>query len=174
VLGGSIKREMYAAQLVRQLPGVPIVISGGSPPPCNRLIFERERVDLGQVWLEGCARSTFENFYYSLPVLKQWRVRKVKLITSATHTGRALVMARVILGSHGIWVEPDFPVEQGRPGNRESHFKTVVDIGRSLGWAVVSQVYQPRCGAVVRLPEVDMQLWEQVGFRCERQGNLGR
>jgi DUF218 domain len=172
VLGGSIRREMYAAQLLKQLPPMPIVISGGSPPPCVKLIFQREQTATAQVWLEECAKSTFANFYYSLPILQRSGVHKVKLITSATHTGRALTMARIILGSHGIWVEPDFAIEQGRPGNKESIGKTVLDIGRSLGWAVGSQFYQPHCGQVMALNDVDLDVWRKRQFTCEHQGHL--
>ncbi len=178
VLGGSIRREIYAAQLAQQrlaqqLPVIPIIISGGSMSPCVRLIFERERAAIDQVWLEECARSTFGNFYYSLPILQQQQVHRVKLITSGTHTGRALIMARLILGSHGIWVEPDLAIEQGRPGNHESLVKTVLDVGRSLGWAIGSQFYQPHCGAIVQLSTVDLAVWRSRKFICEAQGHVG-
>lgn len=172
VLGGSIQREIHATRLAAQLPQVPILISQGSMPPCIRLIFERSQQSLENVWLEECARSTFGNFYYNLPILQKWRVRKVKLVTSGSHVPRSLLMARIILGSHGIWVESDPAPETGRPGNRESGLKTVAEVGRSLAWAVVSQFYQPKCSAISALNTVDIADWRDRGFKCERQGGV--
>ena len=112
VLGGSIRREIYVAQLAKQYPHIPILISRGSQDPCIWLIFQREGADLQQVSLETCANSTFDNFYYGTPILQRWGVHKVKLITSGTHVLRAKLMAQIILGSHGIWVEPEIVQEK--------------------------------------------------------------
>ncbi|MBE9032460.1 YdcF family protein [filamentous cyanobacterium LEGE 11480] len=169
VLGGSIHREIHATRLANRYPDVPILISKGSPQPCIRLIFERRHLDLSRVWLEECAHSTFTNFYFSLPVLQQWQVHKVRLVTSGNHMSRASRMAKIILGSHGIWVEPEAALEVGRPGNRESRAKMALDVLRSLGWAIGSQVYQPRCQQVVPLSEVNLTAWRKQGFKCQHQ-----
>ncbi|MBK1990304.1 YdcF family protein [Sphaerospermopsis aphanizomenoides BCCUSP55] len=177
VLGGSIRREIYVAQLVQKYPQTPILISHGSPDPCILLIFQREVADLQElqkVWLENCANSTFENFYYGVPILQSWGVRKVKLITSGSHVLRAKLMAQIILGAHGIWVEPEVVEEIGIPGNREFLLKTVLDIIRSLFWAIFSQFIQPQCSQVTKLIDVDILSWEQRGFHCEHQGQLGK
>ncbi len=173
VLGGSIRREIYVTQITQKYPQIPVLISSGSPPPCIKVIFQREAAELQNVWLENCADSTFENFYYSIPILRQWGVHKVKLITSPTHLPRAKWMAQILLGAHGIWVEPDIVSEQGRPGNYESGLKTGLDVTRSLFWAVFSQIIQPKCSNVIRLAEVDMQAWQSRGFQCEHQGKVG-
>lgn len=172
VLGGSIRREIYVAELAKQFPQVPILISQGSPNPCIWLIFQRSQAPMQQVWLENCAESTFGNFYFSTPILRQWRVHKVKVITSGTQLTRAKWLAQILLGTHGIWVETDDVKEQGIPGNRESVLKTSLDITRSLGWAIASQFYSPKCGAVSPLISVDIHTWRRQGFSCERQGNL--
>lgn len=65
VLGGSIPREIYVASIAKQYPDIPILISQGSPDPCIVLIFERDGAPMSRVWLEKCARSTFDNFYFS-------------------------------------------------------------------------------------------------------------
>ncbi|MEA5620515.1 ElyC/SanA/YdcF family protein [Cronbergia sp. UHCC 0137] len=174
VLGGSIRREIYVTQLAKQYPQTPILISRGSPDPCIWLIFQRESADLRNVWLENCANSTFDNFYYGLPILRSWGVHKVKLITSGSHAIRSKLMAQIIFGSHGIWVESDVVQEQGIPGNQESWLKTGLDVTRSLFWAFFSQVIQPQCSQVTRLIDVDMSAWKQRGFRCEHQGQLGQ
>ncbi|MTJ14362.1 YdcF family protein [Anabaena sp. UHCC 0187] len=174
VLGGSIRREIHVAQLAKQSPYIPILISRGSQDPCIWLIFQREGVDFQQVNLENCANSTFDNFYYGTPILQSWGVHKVKLITSGTHTFRAKLMAQIILGSHGIWVESEVVKEKGVPANREYWYKTILDIIRSLGWAVLSQFIQTQCPHIIKLVDVDMPVWEQKGFRCEYQGGLKR
>jgi uncharacterized SAM-binding protein YcdF (DUF218 family) len=173
VLGGSITREIYVAQEAKKSPETPILISRGSQDPCIWLIFQREVAPVENVWLEHCADSTFENFYYGIPILRHWGVRKVKLITSPTHLPRAKWMAQILLGAHGIWVEPGIVQEKGIPGNRESWLKTGADVTRSLFWAGLSQFIQPECSNVTRLTQVNMQDWQQRGFRCERKGNLG-
>lgn len=172
VLGGSIQREIYAAKLAKQSPQTPILISSGSKAPCIRLIFQREVAPQERVWLEDCARRTFDNFYYSIPILRNWGARKVKLITSQTHLPRAQWMAQILLGAQGIWVETEVAEEKGVPGNRESRFKTTLDLSRSLIWAVGSQFVRPQCRNTVRLVDVDLELWRKRGFRCEHQGNL--
>jgi uncharacterized SAM-binding protein YcdF (DUF218 family) len=174
VLGGSITREIYVAKEAKKYPDIPILISHGSLEPCVWLIFRKENTELEKVWLENCANSTWENFYYSIPILRRWEVHKVKLITSPTHLPRAQWMAQILLGANGIWVEPDIVQEQGIPGNREFWLKTGVDVTRSLLWASLSTMIQPQCKYVTRLAEVDMQAWQSRGFKCEYQGNLGR
>jgi|GEM_PF-316706 uncharacterized SAM-binding protein YcdF (DUF218 family) len=170
VLGGSIWREIYAAQQAKQHPQTPILISHGSLDPCIWLIFQQEAPEFQKVWLEKCANSTFENFYYGVPILQRWGVHKVKLITSKTHLPRAKWIARIMLGAHGIWVEPDIIQEHGIPGNHEYGLKTGLDVGRSLVWAFFSQVIQPQCSNVTRLAQVDMSAWQHQGFNCERIG----
>ncbi|MBE9034106.1 YdcF family protein [aff. Roholtiella sp. LEGE 12411] len=173
VLGGSISREIYVAQQARQYPQIPILISHGSPDQCLWLIFQREAVSLQQVWLEKCANSTFENFYYGIPILHHWGVHNIRLITSQTHLPRAKWMAQILLGAHGIWVDFEIVQEQGIPGNREYWQKTVLDLTRSLFWAIASQIIQPQCANAIALTDVDMS-WQHQGFKCEHQGKLGR
>lgn len=174
VLGGSIQREIYAAELAKQSPQTPILISSGSDDPCIWLLFDRVAAPKSRVWLERCADSTFGNFYFSLPILQQWQVRHVILITSATHLPRAKWLAQILLGSHGMWVETQRVKETGVPGNRESRWKTGLDIARSLIWAGVSQFYSPVCHQVSPLSKVDLEAWQQRGFKCEHQGGLDR
>ncbi len=172
VLGGSIRREIYVAQLTKTYPQIPILISQGSPEPCIWLIFQKQVSPVANVWLEKCANSTFDNFYYGIPILRRWGVHKIKLITSPTHLPRAKWIAQILLGAHGIWVEQEIVQEQGIPGNREFWFKTGLDVTRSLFWAGLSQIIQPQCSNVQKLAEVDMVAWQHRGFKCERQGNL--
>lgn len=173
VLGGSITREIHVTKLAKESPQIPILISSGSLEPCALLIFQRANAPIDKVWLEKCANSTFSNFYFTLPILKQWQVKKVKVVTSATHLPRAIWLAQIMLGSHGIWVELEIaPETKGVPANRESFFVTVIDVIRGLIWAVVSQFYEPKCTKLIPLSQVDLNVWKMKGFKCERQANL--
>ena len=173
VLGGSIRREMHMAELAsRRSTALPILISSGSSAPCIRLLFEKIGAPIDQVWLENCADSTFGNFVYSVPLLESWGKRHVTLVTSGSHTRRAVLLARILLGAHGIWVEPLVVDETGVPGNQESTLKTTLDVSRSLGWALVSQFYQPTCKQVVALTAVDLEQWRVQGFKCEHQAGI--
>ncbi len=172
VLGGSIQREIYAAELAKQYPQTPILISQGSQDPCIWLIFQRAGAPMQQVLLEKCAQSTFGNFYFALPILHRWQVGKIKVITSPTHLPRAQWLAQILLGSHGIWVDVELVREQGIPGNRESWFKTALDVTRSLIWVPISQFYQPQCTAITPLVSVDVETWQRRGFACEHQAQL--
>lgn len=173
VLGGSIRREMHMAQLAHTLPTPkPILISAGSADPCIRLLFEQADAALDYVWLEHCAESTFGNFVYAVPILESWGTRHVTLVTSGTHSDRAVTLARILLGAQGIWTTPLIVDETGIPGNQETRLKTTLDIGRSLLWAMLAQVYKPACRQVVSLTSVSLEQWRQKGFKCEHQAEI--
>jgi uncharacterized SAM-binding protein YcdF (DUF218 family) len=172
VLGGSIRREIYVANLAQQYPDIPILISQGSKDPCILLLFERAKAPKTNVWLEKCADSTFGNFFFAVPILKQWGVHKVKVVTSPTHLPRAKWLAEIHLQSHGIAVEIDAVREIGIPGNHESKLKTGLDVTRSIIWAFVGQLIYPRCWQVIPLNSVDLEAWHDEGFQCESQGKL--
>ncbi len=174
VLGGSIRREIYAAQIAPQYQEIPIIVSQGSKPPCIKLIFQREQAPMDNVWVEQCAYSTFDNFFFCVPLLQKQRVHKVKVITSQSHLPRAKWLAQIHFGARGIAVEVDTPTEKGVPGNHESDLKTFLDVTRSLMWAVVSQLIQPPCFQVTPLEVVDLAEWDEKGFRCEHQGAVSR
>jgi len=172
VLGGSIRREIAAVQWAKRHPSQRVLISGGSKPPCVQVLFERAGVRGDRVWLEQCAKSTFGNCYWSLPILQRWGAKRVTLLTSGSHQWRAGAMAWLILGSHGIWVDVVTVPETGVPGNRENALKTLLDVGRSGAWAVGSQFSSPQCQQVDRLDQVDFAAWCQRGFQCEHQAGL--
>ena len=186
VLGGSIRRELHVAEQMakrRTEPlqiqktttsagAIPILVSKGSKPPCIRILFERAAAPINNVWLEDCAKSTFDNYRYSLPILKSWQVHHVQVVTSPTHVPRAQWLAQIILGSHGIWVEMDLVEEKGIPGNIETPIKTGLDVTRSLLWAILSQLYSPPCPTIMPLASVNLNQWEQRGFKCEHQANI--
>lgn len=172
VLGGSIRRELFIAQSVAAGNPLPVLISQGSQPPCIRILFDRVAAPTDTVWLETCAESTFDNYRYSLPTLQQWKVHHIQVVTSASHLPRARWLAAIMLGSHGIWTEVTPVVEQGVPANSESPLKTALDLTRALGWAVLSQLYNPHCDRLFPLMSVDVDTWKEQGFKCEHQADI--
>ncbi|NTW21532.1 MAG: YdcF family protein, partial [Nostocales cyanobacterium W4_Combined_metabat2_030] len=174
VLGGSIYREIYAAEIAKQYPKIPILISQGSPEPCIWLIFNHAEAPKAQVLLEKCAKSTFDNFYFSIPIFQKWQVHKIKVITSSSHLPRAKWLAQIMLGSKRIWVEMELVKGTGTPGNHESWLKTGLDLTRATVWAVTSNfLMKPQqCNATITLSSVDMQFWHTQGFTCEYKSYL--
>lgn len=177
VVGGSVRRELHALERVRQHPEWRVLISRGSELPCLRGLFERAQGPVERVWVERCARSTFGNFFYSVPILKSWGSRRVRLIDSGSHVTRALWMARIALGAEGIWVESDPAPETGVPGNRESGIKTILDVTRTAAWAGVSPLLSrwdyPQCDQVVPLHSVDLDAaCDRDALRCEHQADM--
>jgi DUF218 domain len=172
VLGGSINREIYVAKIAKRHPQIPILISQGSKDPCIFLIFSRYNASPERVWLEKCAKNTFENFTFSVPILANWQVHHVKLITSQTHLPRSKWMAQIFFGLRGIWVETDIAPEKGIPGNHESKLKTILDVSRSILWTLFFRPEQSKCNDIIALKDVDLDTWFQQGFRCESQAKL--
>lgn len=171
-LGGSIRREIAIADSVAQGSPLPVLISQGSQPPCIRQLYDRVAAPVDHTWLETCAQSTFDNYRYSVPTLRQWQAHHVQVVTSPSHLPRAAWLAYIMLGSHGLWPELRLVEETGIPGNVEYPLKTVADVGRSLVWAIVSQIFNPPCRDVFPLQSVDLEDWHAIGFTCEHQGHI--
>ncbi|GFE68872.1 YdcF family protein [Chroococcus sp. FPU101] len=172
VLGGSVQREIYATRLANQYPRIPLLISQGSREPCIVDLFRFTAARKNNVWLEKCANSTFENFFFTVPILKSWGVHKVKVVTSPTHLPRAQWLAKIHLGAQGIAVEMDIVRETGIPGNNESSLKTALDIARSVIWGVLSQIIRPYCWDVTELSKVDLSNWTDQNYQCESRQRL--
>lgn len=176
VLGGSIRREMAAAEWARSHPGLPILISGGAPAACVAALYERAQATRAHTTIEACATSTFDNYAFSLPRLQSWQVRRVVVLTSPQHLPRAAWLGQILLGSRGLWVEVQTVSETGVPANRERPWVTALDVLRALGWAIASPLvipwYSPTCGNVQPLGRVDWVAACQRGLRCERQADL--
>jgi uncharacterized SAM-binding protein YcdF (DUF218 family) len=174
VLGGSIYREIYAAELAGRHAELPILISHGSETPCIVRVFQDFGARMDDVWIENCARSTFENFVFGVPILKGWGARHIKVITSQSHLPRAQWLAQIHLAAQGIAAELDIPQERGRPGNNESKIKTLLDVTRSLLWAGVAQVISVPCQNLVELDSVELRNWKKKPYQCEYYPRLSR
>lgn len=167
VLGGSIRREIYAAEIADRFPDIPILISRGSDTPCIQKIFLKFQARMNNVWIENCANSTFENFLFGVPLIRHWKTHKVMVITTSTHLPRAQWMAQIQFGAHGIAVEMVLADGHGIPGNQESTAKTFLDLTRSLVWSGLAQIISPSCSAVVELSKFNPKDWHNKPYRCE-------
>jgi uncharacterized SAM-binding protein YcdF (DUF218 family) len=167
VLGGSVHREVHAAQLAKKYPNVPVLISHGSDDPCILATFRQERARLSDVWLETCSDSTFDNFLFGVPILDRWKAHKVILVSSGSHLKRATWMAKILLGARGIALVVDPAQEKGVAGNQESNLKTSLDLARSAIWAFFSQFLKPSCRNFSELKNLDLKSWQQKTYRCE-------
>ena len=169
VLGGSIRREVYAA-VDPSLPR-PILISGGSSYYCVQQIFDRYQADPTDVWIEPCALSTFENFVFAAPILQHLQVKHLRLVTSANHIYRAEKLGKIMLGFRGIAVESFSVPEIGIPANQESRLKTVLDVTRGILWGLFSPILPPKkCPGLIRLS--DIQNRRLLPTPCEFQADL--
>ena len=171
VLGGSAVREVYATKLKKAHPDSPVLISSGSPVPCLYLMWKKNSAPMSKVWTERCSTNTFENFVYSLPLLERWGVRKVFLVSDYPQLDRAMPIANILFTSHGMAVQAEV-VPQYITTDRKSKLEIYGLALMSVGWALVSQVYQPVCGHVTRLSEVNMDYWYEHGFHCEQQTGI--
>lgn len=154
VLGGSVAREVFAAVLAKREPNHLTIVSGGEPPNCTRRIFANANAPVENVVLDRSARSTFENYTYSLPLLKRFHARKTGVITSEGHEQRAVWMARIFLWSNGIAVDNKIiPGDFSQSGHAEDPLKTMLDVIRSIAWAPVTNIFAPQ-GDVVMLKDV--------------------
>ena len=102
-------RCLYAAQLSRLWPAVPIVVTGGAlesglPPYATAMRDElvRRGVAAERIVVEGQSRSTYENAVNTAELLRQRNVKKVALVTSASHMRRAEAAFR----RQGVVVSP--------------------------------------------------------------------
>ncbi|WP_342245981.1 YdcF family protein [Pseudomonas sp. OTU5201] len=90
----AMERLRYAARLARA-SGLPLLTSGGlhfgEPPSEARIMADTLGRDFGlQVrWQEGNSRTTWENATYSAALLQPAGVRRVLLVTQASHMPRA-------------------------------------------------------------------------------------
>lgn len=103
VLGGAYQREDFAlTEWHQQNPGVQIFISGGS----NTGDIYTRFADRGEVLPpfinDTRAKTTNGNFTSLVDQFKREGYEHVYVLTSSSHLKRAMVLAKIILGSRGI------------------------------------------------------------------------
>ncbi len=97
--GDTLERALHAAR-VAKLTNLPILVSGGMVRPSRQTLAEMARDvierDLGVRvrWLETQSRDTAENARYSARILQSAGVRRIVLVTHASHMRRAEALFR--------------------------------------------------------------------------------
>ncbi|MBN1145847.1 MAG: YdcF family protein [Anaerolineales bacterium] len=119
-ISGAGDRVLYAAWLYKQGLAARILLSGGvldwseqdtSPAEDMATLLEMMGVPPEALWLESESRNTYENALYSARILREKGVRRILLVTSASHMPRSLKLFQ----AQGLQVIPmptDFTVTQ--------------------------------------------------------------
>lgn len=107
----TLYRTLHAAEVYHRGPPCPVIVTGGSldpkpidPPvaPSMRDLLVRLGVPPSDIHLEGRAKTTYENAVESRKILQSLGVRKILLVTEATHMERSVRTFR----KQGIEVVP--------------------------------------------------------------------
>ena len=121
VLSGDVDylRVRCAAQLWRQGAFRELVVTGAGVGGDSALALKAEALSAGvaeqAILLETASRSTHENLLFAAPLVRRQGWRRVALVTSASHMGRAQRVARRVLpGVEWIGV----PVADAGPASR--------------------------------------------------------
>ncbi|MBW4469820.1 MAG: YdcF family protein [Stenomitos rutilans HA7619-LM2] len=131
VLGGTPKRENFAAEFARQHPKIPIWVSGGSPEAYTEGVFADAGVNPMRLHIDRNAVDTVSNFTTLVDQFRARRINSVYLITSDYHMRRARVIGELVFGSRGIVLKP-VPMPSDRA--TEPLAKTVRDGARAMLW----------------------------------------
>ncbi|MBI4782182.1 MAG: YdcF family protein [Oscillatoriophycideae cyanobacterium NC_groundwater_1537_Pr4_S-0.65um_50_18] len=130
-LGGRPARETFTAEFAALYPHLQIWVSSGLRPNDARSIFQSEGVSETRVHLDYRASDTVTNFTTLVSDLEQQHIHHIYLITSDYHMPRAIAIATVILGSHGIAFTPIAVPSERAP---ESQLHVARDVARSFFW----------------------------------------
>lgn len=106
----SIVRVVCTAALYHRDGPLPIVVTGGSPSgrrgvavaPLMGELLERLEVDARDIIIERESRNTFENARETARILRERGLRRVTLVTEATHMPRSMMSFR----AQGVDVVP--------------------------------------------------------------------
>ncbi|MEB3339824.1 YdcF family protein [Okeania sp.] len=131
VLGGSIEREVFAAEFAQQHPHLDVWVSSGTNPEYAEWLFSEAGISQTRLHLDYDAVDTVTNFTTTVDKLKSQGITSVYLVTSDDHMRRARVIGQIILGSRGINFQP-LPVPSGR--SPEPIEKAIRDGIRGIIW----------------------------------------
>lgn len=92
VLGGGQSREVFAAKLAHQYPGLEVWISSGSPHETATEIFNEAGISLSRLHLDYRATDTVTNFTTMVEVFRQRNIEHAYLVTSDYHMRRRKVI----------------------------------------------------------------------------------
>lgn len=130
-LGGGPDREKFTAQFAQIVPKIPIWVSTGISNKQALQIFQAAGISEERIRLDRRAIDTVTNFTTLVKDLKKQDIQHLYLITSDFHMPRAVAIAKIVLGSHGIAFTPIPIPSKGQP---EPKIEILRDSGRSLFW----------------------------------------
>ncbi|WNN91315.1 YdcF family protein [Gloeocapsopsis dulcis] len=136
VLGGSTKREKFAAQFARKHPDIPIWVSGGTPKDYAEGVFTDAGVDLNRLYLDYRAVDTVTNFTTLVDKFQSQGISKIYLVTSDYHMRRAKIIGSIVLGSRGVEFQPVSVPSDESPEPVE---KAIRDGARALLWVTTGR-----------------------------------
>ena len=130
-LGGSPDREVFTAKFARLVPNLPIWVSTGMPKARAKKIFSQAGIANRRINLDYRALDTVTNFTTLVKDFQQAHIQHIYLITSSFHMSRAVAIATIVLGSHGITFTP-IPVPSKQTS--EPKLEIVRDTFRAVFW----------------------------------------
>lgn len=138
ILEGRTERVRYAAQFAQTHRQLPIWVSGNPAGwQTNQRIFRQAGISAQRVHYDFCAVDTVTNFTCNVRDFRIHKIQHIYVITSDYHMTRALAIAFVVLGSHGIVATPVVVTSPDHPV--ESPLRTVRDALRSVVWLVTGR-----------------------------------
>jgi hypothetical protein len=120
-----------------------------------------------KIFLERRSRSTFDNFMYSVPILKAWGVKKATIITASNRLPRAYLLAQLHLRSQGISPDMDILDLGYLAAKQEYPLKTFLDTLRSIPFCLIRQVV-PLYPKYEALPNIDLKYWQTRIYSCNQ------
>lgn len=133
ILGGSHKRDIFAAKFAELYPDIPIWVSSGADDRISAKIFHDAGIDLDRVYFDRRAIDTVTNFTSLVDDFQTRKIKHLYVVTSDYHISRASAIATIVLGSKGIAFS-SISVPENRP--RESFFKILRDSLRAFVWLI--------------------------------------
>ena len=135
-LGGGPDREKFTAQFAQLVPNIPIWVSTGISNQQALQIFQTAGISEERIRLDRRAIDTVTNFTTLVKDLKKQDIQHIYLITSDFHMPRAVAIATIVLGSHGIAFTPIPIPSKNQP---EPKLEILRDSGRSLFWLLTGR-----------------------------------
>ena len=118
-INGAGDRVLYAARIYKEGKAAHILLSGGeitwmkatSSTPADEMaeILQSLGVPKEALWLENKSQNTHENAVFSKVILDEKGIKKILLVTSATHMPRAVALFQK-LGLEVIPLPVDYSV----------------------------------------------------------------
>ena len=87
VLGGNTRERSDVSYALWLRHPTPILVTGDEDLICNEL--RRAGIPASQILHEPTARNTWQNAGFSLPILREQRIKSAVIVTSWYHTARA-------------------------------------------------------------------------------------